>query len=227
MNYVTLDFITALAQTVIKDVDDRDRNIWKQWVVTGAMLELGIGDEEIKVAELFPNNFTATLPDDCRYIIEFSLFDSTGDQLKHLYRTGKNRIFNDTRVSATATTGDSEQNCVPVDVSSDRTNIHLGTNGEDVARILLRYFAYPLSEDGLPMIREEDAMACVYFIRYMQGLRQDDNRSKIQQDQQAWFMEADRCKARKKMSSMSPDKARSVMAQSMSLLPNFRSIQGF
>jgi hypothetical protein len=224
--YLKLDNVTALAQTVIKDTDDRDRNIWKQWCYE-ALLQLGIGDEEIRVAELYPQNGIAPLPDDCRYVLEFSLFDSAGNQLKHLFRTGKTRIYNDTRVPRVAFATEEQENCVPVDVSMDRTNVHLGTNGENVATIVMRYFAYPVDEDGIPMIREEDAMACVYFIRYMHGLRQDDNRSKIAQDQQAWFMEADRARARKKMSSMSPDKARSILTELTSMLPNFRSIQSF
>lgn len=226
MGFLTVDNVTALAQTVIKDTDDRDRNIWRNWAYQ-ATLELGLSDEEIKVAELIPQDYIAALPDDCRYIIEFSLRDSGNNQLQHLHRAGHNRIFNDTRISPTASTSDTVNDCVPVDVSNDATHIHLGTNGANVAKIYIRYFAYPLDENNRPMIREEDAMACVYFIRYMQGLRQDDNRSKIEQDQRAWFMEADRCKARKKMKSMNPDKARSVMAQLVGMLPNFRSIQGY
>jgi hypothetical protein len=223
--YVTINEVTALAQTVIPNSDERDRNIWNAWTYQ-CLLQLGIGDDEIKVAEILPQDYTGLLPEDCRYVIEFSLFDSAGNQLPHSYRTGKQRIYTDTRLPQTATTN-GLTNCVPVDVATDATAIHLGTNGENVARILLRYFAYPIDENGMPLIREEDTMACVYFIRYMQGMRQDDNRSKIQQDQQTFFMEADRARARKKMASMSPDKARTVLTSMMSMIPNFRSIQGF
>ena len=226
MAYVTINEVTALAQTVIKDSDERDRNVWNNWVYQ-CLLNLGIGDDEIKVVELLPQDFTALLPNDCRQILDISLFDSSGSQLAHSYRTGKQRIYTDTRLSRAATTGDTINDCVPVDVSNDAYAIHLGTNGDNVYKILLRYFAYPIDENGLPLIREEDQMACVYFIRYMQALRQDDNRSKIQQDQQTYFMEADRARARKKMESMTPEKAKSVMRQMISLLPNYRSIQSF
>ena len=225
--YLTLDQVTALAQTVIKDTDDRDRNIWKNWVYE-CLLNLGIGDDEIRVAELFPQNAMAPLPPDCRYIIEMSAFDESGNQLKHSFRTGKLRIYADTRMApVSATTSSDINDCIPVDISNDAHNLHLGTNADQVARILIRYFAYPLDENGTPLIREEDTMACVYFIRYMQALRQDDNRSKIDQDQRAYFIEADRARARKKMKSMSPDKAYSVMSALTSMVPNYRTLKGF
>lgn len=226
MSYITLDEVTALAQTVIKDADDKDRNIWKTWA-WNAVLNLGIGDDEIKVAELYPKNYTAALPPDCRYLIDVSVFDTAGNQLGHVYRGGNKRIYADRRVQPSATTNGDVNSLIPVDISNDRYNIHLGTNGQNVGTIIIRYFAYPLDENGLPLIREEDAMACVHFIRYMDALRRDDNRSKIQQDEIAWFREADRARARKKMASLSPDKARSIMKSLNSLIPNFRFTQNF
>lgn len=227
MGYVPLKEVTALAQTVVKEADDRDRNIWGAWVYQ-ALLQLGVSDEEIKVMEIEPEEGVAILPPDCKHIIEVSLFDSAGCQLRHSFRGGKQRIFRDTRIAPVATTGTDDINqFVPVDVSANATNIYLGTNGENVSKIELRYFAYPVDESGDLLIRDEDMMACVHFIRYMQGLRNDDNRSKIAQDEQTWKIEADRSRARKKMTSMSPDKARSLMTSLVSLLPNFRTVQGF
>lgn len=224
--YTSLDEVTALAQTVIKDSDDKMRNLYKSWVWE-ATLNLGISDDEIKVAELYPNNFTAKLPPDCRYIIEVSCFDKSGTQLPHQYRGGNRRIYADTRMIVTGTTNGDPNSFIPVDISNDRYNIHLGTNGQNVGTIIIRYFSYPLDENGQPLIREEDKMACVFFVRYMDALRRDDNRSKIQQDEIAWFREADRARARKKMTSVTPDKARTMMRSLQSLVPNFRFIQNF
>ncbi len=227
MGYTSLKEVTALAQTVIKEADDRDRNVWGAWVYQ-ALLHLGVSDDEIKVIELEPEEGVAVLPPDCKHIIEVSLFDSSGNQLRHTFRGGKQRIFKDTRLAPVATTGSDDVNqFIPVDVSANAYNIYLGTNGTNVALIEVRYFAYPVDESGNLLIRDEDMMACVYFIRYMQALRNDDNRSKIAQDEQSWKIEADRARARKKMTSMSPDKARSLMTSLVSLLPNFRTVQGF
>ena len=223
--YIPLSEVTALAQTVVKTADNYDVNVWRAWVWQ-CVLNLGISDDEIKVCTLYPKDYIAKLPDDCRQVIEVALYDSEARQLAHVFRTGKRRVF--TNQELMLTNEGQATNCVPVDISSDMHNLHLGTTGSDVTSIVVRYFSYPLDEKtGLPLIREEDAMACVYFIRYMQALRDDDNRSKIEQDKMAYYMEADRARARKKMESMNPDKARTVLGSMMSLIPNFRAIQNF
>jgi|SRR5690606_4652185 len=223
--YATLEEVISTAQTVVKASDNFDRNIWRQWVWM-ANLELGISDDDIKTCILYPKYFVAKLPDDCRYIIEVVLYDASGSRLHHKFRSGKKRIFNNTS-SFVSSDGEGSLQYLPVDVSSDAYNIYLGSNSENVASIAIRYFGYPLDQNGLPMIKDEDIMACVYYIRYMQALRDDDNRSKIEQDQVNWFREADRARARKKMASMTPDKARSILSNMMSLLPNFRQIGNF
>jgi hypothetical protein len=225
--YVPISEVTAFAQTIIKSADNMDRNIWKYWVYL-ALLNLGISDDDVKVCTLHPKEYAAGLPPDCRQIIEVSLFDANGNPLPHTFRAGKQRIYNDRRILREASTSETTINdLVPVDVSNDATHIHLGTNGSQVEHIVIRYFAYPLDQNGEPMVAQEDVMACAYFIRYMTALREDDNRSKIEQDKMDWFREADRSRARKKMSSMAPDKAKTLMNQLMSRVPNFRSIQSF
>jgi len=229
MAYVSINEVTAAAQTVMKQSDNMDRNLWKYWAYLAA-LELGVSDDEIRVAELTPNvDLEAPLPQGCRQIIELALYDSSDTQLKHKYRTGTTRIYPNEYDDYMTTSYETDvfQRVYPVDVSNDMNYVYLGTNGEHVTKIVIRYFAYPVDDSGQPMIREEDVMACVYFIRYMDALRQDDNRSKIQQDQLNWFREADRARARKKMSSMTPDKARSIMNSLMKVVPAFTSIQNF
>jgi len=210
--------------TVVKGANLADRNIWREWVYE-CVKDLGCSDNEIKTCVLYPHSGIATLPEHCRQIIEVSLFDSTNRQLIHQFRPGKTRIFHDNRMAPTPSAGDTTDtsvinNLTPVDVSNDEFSIHLGTNGDNVASVVIRYFAYPIDQaTNLPLIREEDMMACVYFIRYMEALRADDNRSKIQQDQAAFFQEADRARARKKVESMTFDKAKTLMKDMMRLLP--------
>lgn len=226
MAYVTLDHVTAFAGTLIKETDGINRNIWKDWIYTGAMLELGISDDEMDTAELTPKELLAPLPDNCRSIVELACYDSNGRILPHKFRTGVRRIFSDRRLLDTATSGDVNINSsVPVDVSNDDTNIVLGTNGSSVATILLRYFKYPLDENGNPLIREEDVMACAYFVKFMQAMRDNGNRSEIEQYKQMWYMAADRAKAKKKMASITPEKAKTVLKDLMRLIPSFDQSQ--
>jgi len=229
MGYVSIDEVVAMAQTVIKTSDNYDRNIYRQWCYN-ALLDLGLADDEIKVCEIIPHNSIALLPPDCRQIIEVSLFNSAGCQLLHKYRTGTRRMYTNKNLIPSATAGTTDEainNSLPVDVSNDATNIYLGTNGDNVSTIGIRYFAYPIDQNGAPKVRDEDTMACVYFIRYMTALREDDNRSKIAQDQMNWFRESDRARARKKMASMTPDKARSIMMSMMKVVPNFSALQDY
>lgn len=223
MKYVDINSVTAFAMTVCKGKNLADRNIWREWVYE-CVKDLGVSDDEIRVCTLYPKNGVAKLPDECRQIIELSLFDSSECNLAHQFRPGTTRIFTDTRqlpsASAGNTSNNTTNNLTPVDVSNDMYNIHLGTNGANVAKILIRYFAYPVDEvTNLPLIREEDRMACVYFIRYMESLRSNDNRSEIEQNQRTFFQEADRARARKKAESMTYDKAKTLMKDLMNLVP--------
>lgn len=219
--YVTLDHVIAVAKTVVKDADNIEMNLYKEWVGY-ALPYLGIADDELDVAELEPQNLIAKLPDNCRLIYELSLFDTAGCQIAHKFRTGKTRIFTDVRSSRVATgSGQNINNYIPVDVSNDRFNLILGTNGALVGKILIRYFKRPIDENGLLVIREEEVMACVHYIKFMKAWRDDEIQSKIQQYNELWKIEADRVKASKKMNSMTPEKAKTIGAEMMRLIPQF------
>lgn len=223
MKYVDINSVTAFAMTICKGKDLADRNIWREWCYE-CVKDLGMSDDEIRVCTLYPKNGVAKLPDECRQIIELSLFDSADGNLLHQFRPGNTRIFNDARVSPVAsagnTTNTTANSSIPVDVSNDMYNIHLGTNGDNVAKILIRYFAYPVDEvTNLPLIREDDRMACAYFIRFMESLRSNDNRSEIEQNKLLFFQEADRARARKKCESLTYDKAKTLLKDMMRLVP--------
>lgn len=223
MKYVDINSVTAFAMTICKGKDLADRNIWREWVYE-CVKDLGVSDDEIRVCTLYPKNGVAKLPTECRQIIELSLFDSSDCNLLHQFRPGNTRIFNDQRLIPSASAGNTNNtvinNLIPVDVSNDLYNIHLGTNGSNVAKILIRYFAYPVDEiTNLPLIREDDRMACAYWIRYLESLRSNDNRSEIEQNQKIYFQEADRARARKKCESMTYDKAKTLLKDMMRLLP--------
>lgn len=210
--YVSLDHVVSFSKTIIKDADSIDINTFREWVYY-SLLFLGISDDELDVAELIPQNSIAALPPHCRHIYELSLFDSAGNQLNHKFRTGKVRIFSDNRSNVVGGN--------PIDVSNDRNNIILGTNGGVVGKILIRYFKYPLDENGQPLIREDDVIACAHFVKYMKALRDDENQSKIAQYDSLWKLHADKAKAAKKMNSMTPEKAKTILAEGMRHIPQF------
>lgn len=213
MNYVSIDTVIARAQTTIPQADTMDKNIWREWVWMG-LQDLGISDEDVKSVVLYPHEGIAKKPTDMRVMLDLNLYDSAGNQLSHRFRTGGYRLYDDTRIQTIIP--------IPVDVSEDRWNIILGTNGNDVAKIVIRYFSYPIDpETNLPLIREDETMALMYFIRFMWAMRKDDNRSEIAEKQRMWYMESDRIRARKKMESLTPEKAKTIMKSWMRLIPDF------
>jgi hypothetical protein len=189
--------------------------------------DLGLSDEDVKTVVLYPKNGLAKKPEDMRSMIDLSLYDSSGNQLTHKFHTGGKRIYEDQRLyDAYGITTGGIVNEIPVDVSEDRWNIVLGTNGDHVYSIILRYFSYPIDpENGLPLIREDETMALLYFIRFMWAMRKDDNRSEIAEKQRMWYMESDRVKARKKMESLSPEKAKAIMRNWMRMIPSYNMQQ--
>lgn len=222
MNYITIDMLIARAQTTIPTSDAMDRNIWREWVWMG-LQDLGISDEDVRTIVIYPKDGLAKKPDDMRSMIDLALYDASGNQLTHKFRTGGKRIHQDQRVyDAYGITTGGLTNEVPVDVSEDRWNIILGTNGDHVTNIIIRYFSYPIDpETNLPLIREDETMALVYFIRFMHAMRKDENRSEIAEKQRMWYQESDRVKARKKMESVTPEKARSIMRNWMRMIPSY------
>lgn len=219
--YVSLDHVISFAKTIVKTANSEDTNVWKDWIYY-ALLELGIGDDEIDVAEITPRNLIAALPPNCRHILELSLYDSSGSRLDHKYRTGKQRIYTDQRTTNTAVGASTNANdSVPVDISNDAFNLHLGTNGNLVSKIFLRYFKYPIDANGQPLIREEDVKACAYHVKLLQAVRDNSNRSEIAQYDAMYKQESDRAKAAKKMNSMTPEKAKTVLNDMLRLVPQF------
>lgn len=224
--YVDINFVTTFAKTIVKTANNADTNVWKDWVYTGALLHLGVSDNEIDTAEIRPKNFIAPLPEHCRSILALSLFDASGNPLKHKYRAGKQRIYTDHRLANTAIGTPTDLNeTVPVDVGSDAYNLILGTNGSIVDKILIRYFKYPLDQNGQPLIREEDVYACALFIKLMQAMRDNGNKSEIGLYDSMWKQAADKAKADKRMASLTPEVASTIVKDMMRLVPQFSTRQ--
>lgn len=226
MVFLGMNEIVATAVSTIKNATTTDELLFRQWIGLLALPELGISEEDVKIVTLYPLNFSAQKPEDMRTLIELSLFTADGRQLYHKYRAGGKRIYADTRIPPTAvvdTTAEQIANQVPVDVSDDAYAFHLGTNGDQVAAIVVRYYCYPTDDNGLPLIRQDEAMAVIFFCRFMWAMRNNDSRSEIEQNRQMWMLESDRCRAKKKMYSLSPEKMKTIIKSTwMRGIPSFK-----
>jgi len=226
--FISLDEVVATASTIVKDADSKFKLLCRQWVASLALPELGISDDDVRVVELIPINYTVLKPKDFRALIDVNVFDSNGCQLQHKFRAGGKRIYRDDRLRPVATTSQQTLNDrIPVDISMDTTSFHLGTNADQVFSIVVRYYSYPVDDEtGLPLIRQEEALACVYFCRFMWSARNNDNRSEIEQNRQWWMLEADRVKAKKKMASLTPEHMKRIVNSVwMRNIPSFQFSQ--
>lgn len=226
MQYVPLDTVVARAISVVGD--DNDNELMKlyarEWVWM-AVIDLPVTEDNVKVCNIAAKNLMLKKPDDMRRFLEISLYDANGCYVPHMFHAGKKRIYPHfnrfhNHHTATGTTNNHHIHCEPVDLSEDQFAFIIGTNGSDVAGGMIRYFAYPIDKDGLPMVREEDVMTCVYFVRFMASMKKNDNRSAIQQNELLFKQEADRARAKRK-SNRSEDENKTITSIMTRMIPSF------
>ncbi len=220
MEYLPLNAIISEALSITPDTDASDWAIARQWAVT-ALMQLGTSEEEINVCDITAKNFVLMKPKDMRQYIEMALYDANGCYIPHIFRAGKKRIYPDITSYFYQGTEADRPIYLPVDVSEDTQAFYLGTNATSVAYAKVRYFSYPLDADGMPMIREDEKTAIMWYIRLAKSLKKNDNQSEIALNLQEWKIQCDRAKAMKK--KISEDKAKTIGRRWLTMLPIFNN----
>lgn len=205
MQYLTIDEVLAEALSIVKDKAEHEA-VARQWIWTNLM-QTGVSEDELEVTTIKPKNLLARKPKNCRRIKNIALFDAAGCEIPFTFRSGKTRIFTDTE-------------CDGVDVSEDKYNIVLGTNAEDVDLVAIRYYTLPLDANKDPLVQECEKLSCIFYVRWMIALKNDDNMSKIQMDEIRWKQEVDRARAAKK-SQISEDTKDTIAREWLRLIPSF------
>jgi hypothetical protein len=224
-----MNSVIAEALSITPQSDAQDWSFARQWCVT-AIEQLGTSEDEIKVAQILNQQLVIPKPDDMRQFIELSLFDGAGNYYPHNFRAGRKRIYPDVRHLGSAVLtptqnfaqiNGSNQLFVPIDVSEDQLNFYLGTNGTMISYAYVRYFAYPVDANGLPMIRLDEKFAVMAYIKYCKASRTGTNQSEIAMLYQTWQVQCDRARAHKKASSLSNDKMVGIARNWVTFIPNF------
>lgn len=231
MSFISLDEVIATASSTIADANSQFRLLARQWICTLALPQLGISEDDIKTVSLIPTSLAIPKPPDFRALIDISLFDSNNCPLDHKFRTGAKRIYRDTRATGSAIVGSDTTNvvnCLPVDVSMDTYSFHLGTNGDRVAALIVRYYSYPTDEKGLPLIRLDEALALSYFCRFMWAVRQKESLNLRETERIGWATQCDIIRARKKMASLTHENMKSIINNTwMRGMPKFQQLDQF
>lgn len=221
---VSLDSVVSEALLIIgASGDDEVARPFAQQAAWRAISDFPVSEEDIKVCTITAKNLMLKKPEDMHQFLEVALYDANGCFIPHVFHAGKKRIYPNTEsysYTVTTDTGDVTYH-LPVDLSEDRTSFFIGTNGTNVSYAQVRYFAWPMDSSGYPMIREEEVLTCMYFIRFMWSLRKNENQSEIQQNERLYKIESDRCRARRKAADLSQDKIKTILASMNKMIPNF------
>lgn len=224
MEYLPLNSVIAEAISITPDTDAADWAVARQWAVT-AMMQLGTSEDEIEVCRIDAKNLVLMKPKDMRQCIEMALYDSSDCYIPHVFHAGKKRIYPDNRYFPTATNTSTTNNntqylyLYPVDVSEDQQAFYLGTNATQVSYAMVRYYAYPLDENGLPMIRQDEKFAIMCYIRWAKSAKRNENQGEIAGNWMMWAAQHDRARAMKK--KITVDKGKTISREWMRLLPSF------
>jgi hypothetical protein len=218
MNYVDLEEVVAESISILGSPGDAEiaKGFAKQFIWRG-LTKLGKSEDEIETVKAYPKNLLIKKPLNFRDLDSIALYDSGDNLIPHVFHTGK-RIYPQTD-GVTYTTEEGEEFCGPVDISLNRHSFVLGTNATVVSYALIRYYAFPLDAQGLPLIREDEVEPLTLYVRYKWSQRKNENQSEIRENRITWEQAADQCKALKK--STNSEQAKTVHRLTNRMLPNF------
>jgi hypothetical protein len=191
-----------------------------QWIWR-AIIDMPVMEDNIKVCKIQAKDYMLKKPADMQRFMEIALYDTGGQYIDHVFHTGRSRIYPDTNVYPPALEDENADTCHPVDLSEDQNAFIIGSNGGAVSTAKVRYFAYPLDKDNMPMVRDEEVMMCIHKIRWMASMRENDNQSMIAENERRYKQEADRQRAKRKAAGLSIEKFKTLGAIFNRLIPDF------
>jgi hypothetical protein len=161
MRYVSIQESVANAMIALGLEQDEYRNIFTDWAYE-ATRSIGVSEVNLKTEEIAISNGLASIPSDMAYPDQIALKKSGSDEFVYpifnssywqgipqsdqVYRTDQNYYINI----------QGESFVFSSDVSSDGFN-----------RLVLRYWAFPIDQDGMPLIPEYYTRAVTTYIEFM------------------------------------------------------------
>jgi len=192
-SFVSINEIVANAATIIKDARKEDRNLFRQWAY---LAERAIGHSKTseKVYETTIQDLCFAKPLDYATAIDLSILDSQGTGLKYTYRGPSRRIH--------PSTGMDELHNKTIDVYEDAHFFNLGSRGDIAHSARLRYYAYPIDDEGELLVPEDHLQAIMWYIRWMWEWRKSENPRMMQLAEREWSFQHDKARSKNKMPDM-------------------------
>jgi hypothetical protein len=190
-SFVNVEEAIATAESFLPEGISLTRPFARQWAYL-ALRDIGPGDHWFEECWLYPNeNLNMRKPDNMWKPIDIALYDSSGNELKFVYRGLGHRKHRLDRVDLQPY----------IDLSEDTHCFILGSNGTSVNKAFLQYWRLPIDEDGTPLVPESQVLAIAFFIYWMWEKKQRTNQSAIAQARQDYLEARREARNRSKMPS--------------------------
>lgn len=171
-SFVPIEQVIATAASVMEGADTVDRAYFKEWIYIG-LTELGPNTAWYDEAIVYPIDLDIRKPENIYSVIDIALYDVNMKELNYALRGKGSRIhLSDNSLINSAMYGPSLG--APIDLSEDSYYFHLGTNGAAVASAKIKYWRYPVDDNGDLLIPEQDVLPLTIFCKYMYYMRKDD-----------------------------------------------------
>ena len=198
--FVTVNEVVANSATLIRDTDPKHRNILRQWTYLGER-QLGFSGLHEKAEQIEVDNLTVKKPNDYAIGNDMAIFDENDNEYRmHFHGSGK-RIHSETS-TISGSVGGLSYDVSDIGISEDPYYFYLDSNGENITYINIRYYSYPIDEDGDMLIPEHHLFALMNFNFWMWEKRRNENQSSINLAKGDWLMEQSKAKAKNKIPSM-------------------------
>ena len=105
----------------------------------------------------------------------------------------------------------------------DENCIHLDSNGDDIETVWVRYWSYPVDDEGHPKIPEHYTDAIMNYVLWRQSQVKGDPLNRIQQFKHDWVVEKTKQKGLDAMPNV--PEARELVDNWMSLIPRMSDVK--
>ena len=204
--FIDIDQAVASASTLMKNPSKEDRDVMKFWIWL-AEKQIGTAPFNKDTADIEFVDCVAKKPANHLKTIDIALYDNHGNDLIYTYR-GYNKRIHDIS---------SFNNPELVGVYEDEFCLHVDNNNSSVDRCSIIYWAYPVDEDGNPLIPEEHIYAIMRFVKYMMSVREGNNMSEQSLLEREWKLQASKVRGQNSMPNI--PEARDILQRWMTLIP--------
>lgn len=165
MNFLTIDEVVANASTLIKNIEPKTRLLMKSWAYLGER-RIGFSGLQINVEEVPVEDLIIRKPEYCAQPIDIALYDEQNNEYKYEFKGQGKPIHSGNRYK-----------WGKIDVHETPFDFRLGSNGSMISRAKIKFYAYPVDDNGDLMFPEHHLEALMFYIKWMYDMREGDIQS--------------------------------------------------